>query len=120
MKFWKLLLPFEKIPILVIALLILTLISFQALNALRRKKVLGILSDTILFLGFLSLSWGIFVQIYNLILGARAATRAADLNPLMIRQGLQITLVPIFLGLITLLVSAIVWYVLRAYRNNVR
>jgi hypothetical protein len=93
MKFWKLLLPFEKIPIMVIALLVLTLFLFQANNVLKGKKVLGILNDTILFLGFLSMSWGIAVQIYNLILGARAVAKATDVNPLLIRQGMQITLV---------------------------
>jgi len=120
MKFLKLLLPYESIPILAIALFVVILISFQAYKATKGKKISGLLNDTILFLGFLSLSWGIFCQLMGLIHAAGVVVRAGEISPSLIWAGLRISLIPIIMGFVVLLVSAIGWFALRSFRRQVK
>jgi hypothetical protein len=117
MKFLQLLSPYESIPILSFALVVLVLIVLQSYKAIKGKKISGILNDCILFLGFLSLSWGILWQIYGLIHVAQVVMIAGEISPSLLWAGLRISLVPILMGLAILIVSAVAWFVLRASRS---
>jgi hypothetical protein len=114
MKILKSLMPYESIPMVVIALVIIILIAFQAYRAIAGRKLKGLVNDTILFFGFLSLSWAILCQIYGLFVAAGAVSRAGEISPELIWAGIGISMSMIIMGLVTLMFSAIGWFVFRA------
>jgi hypothetical protein len=101
------------VPILVMGLTSMILISVSVVSTLRHKAIQGILPDTILFLGFLSLAWGIFGQISGMFQAAGAVVRAGEISPNLIWVGLRISLIPVLMGFVVLLFSAVGWFLLR-------
>ena len=105
------------VPILVMGLAAVILIAVAAVRAMQRKSIPGIIADTILFLGFLSLAWGIFGQIVGMFSAAGAVVRAGEISPNLIWEGLRISLIPVIMGFVVLFISAIGWFVLRPFRS---
>jgi hypothetical protein len=101
------------VPILIMGLASVVLIAIVAVRAMQRKSLPGIMADTILFLGFLSLAWGIFGQVAGMFHAAGAVVKAGEISPSLIWEGLKISLIPVIMGFVVLFVSSIGWFVLR-------
>ncbi|MFA6484416.1 MAG: hypothetical protein WCW62_17695, partial [Bacteroidales bacterium] len=72
------------VPILLMGMTAVILIAISAFRATKRKSITAFMADAILFLGFLSLAWGIFGQISGLFQAAGAVVRAGEISPNLI------------------------------------
>ena len=106
------------VPILILGLGSLILILAGFLQAASRKPVRGILSDAILFIGFLSLAYGIFGQVTGMFQAAGAIVRAGEIAPSLIWAGLRVSLIPVIMGFVILFYSAVGWFVIRWMRER--
>jgi hypothetical protein len=104
------------VPILVMGIASLALILYSSIRILNGKKVGRQLADTILFLGFLSLSFGIFGMITGMFQAAGAIQRAREISPSLIWAGFRISLITVIMGFVILFYSLIGWFVIRPYR----
>jgi len=108
------------VPILLMGLASVILIVISAVRSIQRKTVPGFMSDTILFLGFLSLAYGIFGQITGMFQMADAVVKAGEISPSLVWAGLKISLITVIMGFVVLFVSAIGWFALRPFRSTGR
>jgi hypothetical protein len=108
------------VPILIMGMASIILVVLSAVRAMQRKPISAFMADAILFLGFLSLAWGIFGQISGLFQAAGAVVRAGEIPPYLIWEGLRKSLIPVLMGFVVLFVSAIGWFALRPFRRKVK
>lgn len=101
------------VPILVMGIAAIILIAIATLRTIRKKTIHGMIADTILFLGFISLAWGIFGQITGMFQAAGAIVQAGDISPNLIWAGFKVSLIPVIMGFVVLFISAIGWFLLR-------
>ncbi|MFO7616308.1 MAG: hypothetical protein R6V75_03580 [Bacteroidales bacterium] len=106
------------IPILILGLGSLILIISGIILAGQSKPVPGILSDAILFIGFLCLAYGIFGQVTGMFQAAGAIVRAGEIAPALIWAGLKVSLITVIMGFVVLFYSAIGWFVIRWMRER--
>ncbi len=106
------------VPILVIGFVSLLLILISGIRVIQQKAVSKMVLDSILFLGMLSLSWGIFGQIIGMFQAAGAVVRAGEIHPSLIWAGFRISMITVIMGFVVLLISAIGWFVLRLLTNK--
>jgi len=107
------------VPILVMGIVSAVLIGISIINIIKEQRVSGFISDLILFLGFLSLAWGIFGQISGMFQAAGAIVSAGEISPILVWLGLKVSLIPVIMGFVVLFVSAIGWFALRSFRRPV-
>ena len=79
------------------------------LNAVQLES--GI--NSILFWGGMSLLVGFLGHYHGLYLAMQAISRAADIAPGIVAMGYAVSLISVLYGLIILIISAVIWYVLR-------
>jgi len=99
------------VPLLILTLLILGLI-IRAAWTLGKKPV----SDTIfsiLFWGFVAAVLGFLGQCSGLYNGLTAISRASEINPRIVQQGLAESFTTTLWGGTLLLVSGVAWFLLR-------
>ena len=101
------------VPILVIGFVSLFLIVISVIRAIQQKAVSKMVLDSILFLGMLSLSWGIFGQIIGMFQAAGAVVRAGEIHPSLIWAGFRVSMITVIMGFVVLLMSAVSWFILR-------
>jgi hypothetical protein len=105
------------IPILILGVSAVALVVTAVTRAIQRKPKSVFMNDAILFMGFLSLAWGIFGQISGMFQAAGAIVRAGEISPDLIWQGLRVSLIPVIMGFVVLFISAISWFFLRSFRK---
>lgn len=104
------------IPILVMGISALVLVGFSVIRKLNAKPVKPFVRDSILFLGFLSLAWGILGQVLGMFQAAGAIVQAGEIAPSLIWAGFRVSLIAPVMGLVVLIVSAVGWFATRYAR----
>ncbi|MBN2008578.1 hypothetical protein JW960_04440 [candidate division KSB1 bacterium] len=105
--------------VLLILAIVIVIISIRRIIDLTIKK--SSINHAIFERGLASiLFWGIMAAIighlahyYGLYLAMMAIMQAADISPAIVAGGFGVSLITIISGLFILMVSAIIWYVLR-------
>lgn len=69
--------------------------------------------NTILFLGSFSAVLGLLIQILGIVEAIGAIIEAADISPELVLKGFRMSFFNPVVGLVTLLVSAVIWYALK-------
>ena len=86
------------------------LLTLKLKKAEINKKYL----DLILFLGSFALIFGIFGQVLGLYSAAGAIQQAGEISPSLIWGGFKVSLIAPIMGFMVLLVSSIMWFILRS------
>jgi len=71
----------------------------------------------ILFLGIFNLVWGMFMQVLGFVQALNAIIAAADVSPALIMEGLKNSFISPLIGLVSILVSALLWAILHGRYN---
>jgi hypothetical protein len=101
------------LPILVMGLISLGLIALLIIRKVNSKPVNPFMRDSILFLGFLSLAWGILGQVLGMFQAAGAIVEAGEIAPSLIWAGFKVSLIAPVMGLMVLILSGVGWFGLR-------
>jgi hypothetical protein len=107
------------IPILIMGVVSVVLIGISIINIIKKEKVTAGIKDLVLFLGFLSFALGIFGQISGMFQAAGAIVSAGEISPILVWQGLKVSLIPVIMGFVVLFVSGIGWFGLRSFGKPV-
>jgi biopolymer transport protein ExbB/TolQ len=104
-------------PILLCSILIMVL-SIKKIIDLFFKKDLNHLQlesgiNSILFWGGISVLIGFLGHFHGLFLAMEAISRASDISPAIVAMGYGVSLITVLFGLLNLLISSLIWFVLR-------
>ncbi|MCX6224959.1 MAG: hypothetical protein NTV01_09480 [Bacteroidia bacterium] len=105
------------IPTLSLGMASLIVIMVAVILVFKRKVVSRYLVDTILFIGFISLTYALVEQISGFIHVAGVLHQAPEISPSLALLGLRISFINPATGLVILIYSAIGWFVLRSYKR---
>jgi biopolymer transport protein ExbB/TolQ len=104
-------------PLLLFAIIILVL-SIKKIIDLFFKPDLSQVKlesgiNSILFWGGMSVLIGFLGHFHGLYLAMQAISRASDISPAIVAMGYGVSLITVLFGLLILLISALIWFVLR-------
>ena len=105
------------VPLLILTVVIAGLI-IRAAMTLKRKSAEGTVFS-ILFWGFVAAVLGFLGQCSGLYNGLTAISRASEINPRVVQQGLAESFSTTLWGGTLLLVSGVAWFVLRSVGGRV-
>jgi hypothetical protein len=108
------------VPILIMGLFSLILVVIVSIRALQHKSSPGMLIDTILLLGCLSLSYAVFRQITGLYQSAGAIARGGEISDQLMWAGMRCSWISFIMGFVVLYISVIGWFVLRPFKKASR
>jgi len=104
------------IPLIVIALVILVLVIRKAVDLWGRKDLSASRLESglhaILFWGAVSALFGVLGQLTGIYNALGAIMKAREISPNVVAQGFAQSFTTTIFGLETLLVSAIIWFIL--------
>lgn len=104
--------PMLIFAIIIVGLTIKKITDFTRSQKLSLEKLeAGI--NAILFWGFLSLVLGFYAHFHGVYLAMQAISKAMDISPAIVADGYRISLITILFGLLTFMISSIVWFILR-------
>jgi len=104
-------------PLLLFAIIILVLSLKKIIDLFFKsdfshaKMESGI--NSILFWGGMSVLIGFLGHFHGLFLAMEAISRASDISPAIVAAGYGVSLITVLFGLLILLFSSIIWFVLR-------
>ena len=104
-------------PLLIFAIIILVLSIKKIIDLFFKsdlshaKMESGI--NSILFWGGMSVLIGFLGHFHGLFLAMEAISRASDISPAIVAMGYGVSLITVLFGLLILLFSAIIWFLLR-------
>ena len=104
-------------PLLLFAIIILVLSIKKIIDLFfktdfsQAKLESGI--NSILFWGGMSVLIGFLGHFHGLYLAMEAISRASDISPAIVAMGYGVSLISVLFGLLILLISAIIWFILR-------
>jgi hypothetical protein len=101
------------VPLLILSLVILGLI-IRAAVALGKKPA-EVATFSILFWGFVAAVLGFLGQCSGLYNGLTAISRASELDPRIVQQGLAESFTTTLWGTALLLVAGVAWFILRFF-----
>jgi biopolymer transport protein ExbB/TolQ len=105
------------LAIVIITLSIKKAIDLFARSDLGRERLSHGL-NAILFWGCLSGALGLLGQANGLYISLSIVARAEGINPQLFMEGLAVSLIPTLFGLGILVISSIIWFVLRFRLNG--
>jgi len=111
---------FLWVQILVILLmLVLGIVKFYQYygNANLASQPFHKSHHAILFLGIFNLVWGMFTQLLGFVQALNAIIAAADVSPALIMEGLKNSFISPLIGLVSILISALLWAILHGRYN---
>ena len=102
--------------LLIIALVVLVLFIKKAVqlfgsNSTSEDAAIGI--NAVIFWGSISAVLGFFAHFYGVYQAMQAIKMANDISPAIVAEGYAMSLVTILFGMGILLISAILWFILR-------
>jgi biopolymer transport protein ExbB/TolQ len=104
-------------PLLLFAIIILSLSVKKIIDLFFKKDISHTNLETginsILFWGGMSVLIGFLGHFHGLFLAMEAISRASDISPAIVAMGYGISLITVLFGLLNLLISALIWFVLR-------
>ena len=104
-------------PLLIFAIIILVLSIKKIIDLFFKtdlshaKLESGI--NSILFWGGMSVLIGFLGHFHGLYMAMEAISRASDISPAIVAMGYGVSLITVLFGLLILLFSSIIWFVLR-------
>ena len=104
-------------PLLIFAIIILVLSIKKIIDLFFKtdlshaKLESGI--NSILFWGGMSVLIGFLGHFHGLYMAMEAISRASDISPAIVAMGYGVSLITVLFGLLILLSSSIIWFVLR-------
>ncbi len=100
-------------PILLMGLANLVLFIWLGSQKLKKVDFNKKHLDLIMFLGGFSLIFGMFGQVVGMYSAAGAIQTAGDISPALIWGGFKVSMIAPIMGFVVLLVSSIMWFILR-------
>jgi len=104
---WLLLL----IALVILALFIKKAVQLFGSSSISEDAAIGI--NAVIFWGSISAILGFFAHFYGVYQAMQAIKMANDISPAIVAQGYAMSLVTILFGMGILLISAILWFILR-------
>ena len=105
--------------LVILLMLVMAIIKFYQYygNANLASQPFHKSHHAILFLGIFNMVWGMFMQVLGFVQALNAIIAAADVSPALIMEGLKNSFISPLIGLVSLLVSALLWAILHGRYN---
>ena len=105
--------------LIVLLMLVMAIIKFNQYYGNSKLAALPFHKShhAILFLGIFNLVWGMFMQVLGFVQALNAIIAAADVSPALIMEGLKNSFISPLIGLVSILVSALLWAILHGRYN---
>jgi hypothetical protein len=105
--------------LIVLLMLVMAIIKFNQYYGNSKLATLPFHKShhAILFLGIFNLVWGMFMQVLGFVQALNAIIAAADVSPALIMEGLKNSFISPLIGLVSILVSALLWAILHGRYN---
>lgn len=106
------------LPILIIGLTNIALFALVLRKKLRGAEVNLKLVDAIIFAGSFALIYGMFGQVLGFYQAAGAIQKAQEIAPSVIWGGFKVSLIAPILGFVVLIISSIMWFIVRPSKRG--